>query len=98
MSGIQRYYEKSIVEGGFLGKVHAFFQIKKWFFIATLCCLLWGSAYPAIKNGYALFHIADNDIPGKFVFAGYRLAFAGFLLLVLAALSGRSIGRSSVGC
>jgi len=24
------------------------------FLIASLCCLLWGSAYPAIKNGYAL--------------------------------------------
>ncbi len=75
-----------------------FFSDKKVvFFIATLCCLLWGSAYPAIKNGYELFHIADNDIPGKLVFAGYRFAFAGLLLLALAALSGRSIGRFQRG-
>ncbi|MDG0796019.1 DMT family transporter [Pectobacterium punjabense] len=72
---------------------HFFSDKKVVFFIATLCCLLWGSAYPAIKNGYDLFHIADNDIPGKLVFAGYRFAFAGLLLLVLAMLSGRSIGR-----
>ncbi|MBS4431531.1 DMT family transporter [Pectobacterium punjabense] len=72
---------------------HFFSDKKVVFFIATLCCLLWGSAYPAIKNGYDLFHIADNDIPGKLVFAGYRFAFAGLLLLVLAVLSGRSIGR-----
>ncbi|WP_225085098.1 DMT family transporter [Pectobacterium colocasium] len=76
---------------------HFFSDKKVVFFIATLCCLLWGSAYPAIKNGYELFHIADNDIPGKLVFAGYRFAFAGLLLLVLAVLSGRSIGRFQRG-
>ncbi|POY60424.1 multidrug DMT transporter [Pectobacterium versatile] len=82
----------------FLEKRTHFFSDKKVvFFIATLCCLLWGSAYPAIKNGYELFHIADNDIPGKLVFAGYRFAFAGLLLLVLAVLSGRSIGRFQRG-
>ncbi|AVT58212.1 putative amino-acid metabolite efflux pump [Pectobacterium versatile] len=82
----------------FLEKRPHFFSDKKVvFFIATLCCLLWGSAYPAIKNGYELFHIADNDIPGKLVFAGYRFAFAGLLLLVLAVFSGRSIGRFQRG-
>ncbi|MEI7362563.1 DMT family transporter [Pectobacterium parmentieri] len=82
------------LEGLFLEKQKHFFSDKKIvFFIATLCCLLWGSAYPAIKNGYELFHIANNDIPGKLVFAGYRFALAGLLLLVLAVLSGRSIGR-----
>ena len=82
----------------FLEKRTHFFSDKKVvFFIATLCCLLWGSAYPAIKNGYELFHIADDDIPGKLVFAGYRFAFAGLLLLVLAVLSGRSIGRFQRG-
>ncbi|WP_052901451.1 DMT family transporter [Pectobacterium brasiliense] len=78
-------------------RTHFFSDKKVVFFIATLCCLLWGSAYPAIKNGYELFHIADDDIPGKLVFAGYRFAFAGLLLLVLAVLSGRSIGRFQRG-
>ncbi|WP_189339526.1 DMT family transporter [Pectobacterium peruviense] len=86
------------LEGFFLEKRTHFFSDKKVvFFIATLCCLLWGSAYPAIKNGYELFHIADNDIPGKLVFAGYRFTFAGLLLLALAVLSGRSIGRFQRG-
>ena len=40
------------------------------FLVASLCCLLWGSAYPAIKNGYALFNIAQGDIASKLVFAG----------------------------
>lgn len=51
---------------------------------ATLCCLLWGSSYPAIKSGYELFQIATDDIPSKVVFAGYRFLFAGALLLLFA--------------
>ncbi|EBS0186419.1 EamA/RhaT family transporter, partial [Salmonella enterica subsp. enterica serovar Heidelberg] len=30
---------------------------------AAFCCLLWGSAYPAIKSGYDLFQIATDGIP-----------------------------------
>jgi len=59
--------------------------------LATLCCLLWGSSYPAIKNGYALFHIAQGDIPGKLVFAGYRFVMAGMVLLAIAAASGKAV-------
>lgn len=65
------------------------------FLLATLCCLLWGSAYPAIKNGYALFGILQEDIPGKLVFAGYRFLLAGLLLLVLAAALGKPLFRIS---
>ena len=59
------------------------------FLLATLCCLLWGSSYPAIKNGYALFAIAPTDIPSKMVFAGYRFLFAGLVLLLMAAFTRR---------
>lgn len=70
----------------------AFFtQRKVVFLLASLCCLLWGSAYPAIKNGYALFHIAANDIPSKLVFAGWRFVFAGLVLLVFAAISRKPV-------
>lgn len=62
---------------------------------ATLCCLLWGSSYPAIKNGYELFHIATDDIPSKVVFAGYRFLFAGVLLLLFALAQRKPIGRLS---
>lgn len=55
------------------------------FLLATLCCLLWGSAYPAIKGGYALFGIEAGDVASKLVFAGWRFVLAGVLLLVLAA-------------
>ena len=59
--------------------------------LACLCCLLWGSAYPAIKNGYALFAIAPDDIPTKMVFAGDRFVLAGGLLLLMAALTKRPL-------
>ncbi|AHJ75514.1 DMT family transporter [Kosakonia sacchari] len=62
---------------------------------ATLCCLLWGSSYPAIKNGYELFQIATDDIPSKVVFAGYRFLFAGVLLLLFALAQRKPIGRLS---
>ncbi len=59
--------------------------------LATLCCMLWGSAYPAIKNGYELFDIATDDIAGKMVFAGYRFLCAGLVLLAMGRLGGRRI-------
>ena len=35
---------------------HPFFSDRRVvILLASFCCLLWGSAYPAIKNGYALF-------------------------------------------
>ncbi len=61
------------------------------FLLAGLCCLLWGSAYPAIKNGYALFSIAPDDIPAKMIFAGYRFVLAGLLLLAVAVLTRRQV-------
>ncbi|QBK04109.1 DMT family transporter [Hylemonella gracilis] len=70
------------------------------FLLATLCCLLWGSAYPAIKNGYALFQIAPDDIPSKLVFAGWRFVFAGLVLLLVAAATRKpvfALDRRGVG-
>ena len=53
--------------------------------LATLCCILWGSAYPSIKIGYSLFNI--NDLGSKLVFAGYRFTLAGILVLLLEAIT-----------
>ncbi|WFR61277.1 DMT family transporter [Paenibacillus amylolyticus] len=52
--------------------------------VASLCCLLWGSAYPSIKLGYIAFNILPEDIASKYVFAGYRFTLAGLLLLLLS--------------
>lgn len=68
-----------------------FTQPKVLVIVATVCCLLWGSSYPAIKIGYALLGITQNDIPSKLIFAGYRFALAGLLLLILAALSKKPV-------
>ena len=58
------------------------------FLLATFCCLLWGSAFPAIKQGYALFGIAPNDVASQMVFAGVRFVAAGGLLLLVGAAMG----------
>lgn len=58
---------------------------------ALLCCLLWGSSFPAIKTGYVLFQIAPGDVPTKLLFAGWRFLFAGLALMGVCA-----IGRKPV--
>lgn len=59
--------------------------------LATVCCLLWGSAFPFVKLGYSLFKISPNDIPSKFLFAGYRFALAGIIVLIISKLAGKKL-------
>lgn len=59
--------------------------------IATLCCLLWGSAVPAVKFGYGLIGIVPGDTPSLLLFAGIRFCLAGLLLLGYGVLTGRSV-------
>lgn len=54
---------------------------------ASLCALLWGSAYPGIKAGYELFAVGADDTPAKLVFAGVRFALAGALVLLFRLLN-----------
>jgi len=71
---------------------HHFFSDRKTVFVlATLCCLLWGSSYPAIKNGFAMFAIQPGDMAGKLVFAGWRSMLAGGVLLCVAVMSRKNI-------
>jgi drug/metabolite transporter (DMT)-like permease len=65
--------------------------------LATLCCLLWGSAYPAIKSGYALLSIGRDDTASQLVFAGWRFVLAGLLLLAMARAMGRPVLALSRG-
>ena len=58
---------------------------------ALVCCLLWGSSYPAIKSGFALFAIQPGDMAGKFVFAGWRCLLAGLVLLCAAVVSRKNV-------
>lgn len=71
---------------------HSFFSRRKVVVaLATLCCLLWGSSYPAIKSGFALFGVAPDDMAGRLVFAGWRCLLAGAVLLGVAVVSGKRV-------
>lgn len=58
---------------------------------AAFCCVLWGSSYPSIKNGYRLLEIARTDLADQVVFAGYRFVLAGLLLLGVAVALRRPV-------
>jgi drug/metabolite transporter (DMT)-like permease len=61
--------------------------------IALLCCLLWGSAVPAVKIGYGLFAIAPGDTPSLMLFAGVRFFLAGLILLAYSALTRKPVAQ-----
>ncbi len=54
--------------------------------LACLCCLLWGSATPAIKIGYEWFGIGAGDVASRILFAGVRFIIAGVLTAVFGSL------------
>lgn len=53
---------------------------------ATVCCALWGSAFPFIKIGYGLFCIASEDTASQILFAGLRFTLAGVLVILFGSL------------
>lgn len=58
--------------------------------LAVFCCLLWGSAFPAVKIGYGLLSISSTDMAEQLIFAGLRLFFAGVVTaLFRSACQGR---------
>lgn len=61
--------------------------------LALTCCLLWGSAVPAVKIGYGLFAIAPGDTPSLMLFAGTRFFLAGFILLAYSALTRKPVAQ-----
>lgn len=52
--------------------------------LAIFCCILWGSAFPAIKVGYAWFHIEGDG--SQILFAGYRFFMAGVFTFLVGCL------------
>ncbi|WP_246824646.1 DMT family transporter [Olsenella sp. HMSC062G07] len=58
-----------------------------------LCCLLWGSAFPCIKLGYALFSVTADDTGSKLLFAGVRFFLAGLMVVVLMSALRRRVVR-----
>lgn len=60
---------------------------------ALICNILWGSAYPGVKLGYAAFSVAASDWQSQLLFAGLRFCLAGLAVLVIGAAAGRSFPR-----
>lgn len=54
--------------------------------LASVCCMLWGSAIPVIKTGYRLLSLDSADTASQIVFAGIRFTLAGLLVLVFASV------------
>ncbi len=54
--------------------------------IASLCCALWGSAFPLIKIGYHSFGIASGAANSQILFAGIRFFLAGIITLIIGSL------------
>lgn len=59
--------------------------------LAMLCCFLWGSAFPTVKTGYALFNIGADDSFSQILFAGVRFALAGILVFVIGCLMSKKL-------
>lgn len=53
--------------------------------IAIFCCALWGSAFPAIKTGYAILGIQADDYFSQILFAGIRFTLAGVLTIFIGS-------------
>ncbi|WP_217588028.1 DMT family transporter [Lentibacillus saliphilus] len=68
---------------------------KKWavISIAIFCAVLWGSAFPVLKIGYAEMQMAADDTMAKVVFAGIRFLMAGLILLIALMFIGRKYLR-----
>ena len=54
--------------------------------LACLCCLLWGSATPAIKIGYEWFGIGAGEVASRILFAGVRFVLAGILTVIFGSI------------
>lgn len=58
---------------------------------AVLCNALWGSAFPMIKMGYAMYQIPADDVGGQILFAGTRFMLAGFLTILIGSILNRKL-------
>jgi drug/metabolite transporter (DMT)-like permease len=59
------------------------------FATALFCCILWGSASPAIKIAYELFKIGPSDTASRIMLAGARFIIAGVMTILFGSLISR---------
>jgi drug/metabolite transporter (DMT)-like permease len=65
--------------------------------IASLCCALWGSAFPFVKIGYKMLHINTDAANSQILFAGTRFALAGVMTIVIGSCLSKQILVPSPG-
>ena len=58
--------------------------------LASLCCLLWGSAIPFITLGYRYFGVTSSDTATQILFGGCRFFLAGFLTILFESAARKS--------
>ena len=76
-----------------LNRQHLFTWPPAVFFWALICALLWGSAFPMVKTGFAMLEI-QHSTGGKLYFAAYRFFLAGLMIFAGVLASGRPLGIS----
>ena len=67
------------------------FQRPVWVaLLAFTAAFSWGWAFPLIKLGFAEYGITQDMTASKMLFAGLRFGLAGLIILMIAAVTGRS--------
>ena len=61
------------------------------FLTAMVCCMLWGSAFPSVKIGYAMFRLNTDHIPSLLLYAGIRFTIAGVLCVLFGSLAKKKV-------
>lgn len=66
---------------------------------ATICCILWGSAFPTLKISYEMLNIGGAGYWVKLQFAGYRFLLAGLLIFIVLRLMKKDlkVPRDAIG-
>ena len=67
------------------------------FLTALFCCVLWGSASPAIKTAYELFGISQDDTDSRIMLAGARFFLAGVMTILFGSIVSRRFLRPKRG-
>ncbi|WP_051205484.1 DMT family transporter [Butyrivibrio sp. FC2001] len=61
------------------------------FLTALFCCVLWGSATPAIKIAYEIFHISSDDTASRIMLAGARFFLAGIMTVGFGSILAKKL-------
>jgi drug/metabolite transporter (DMT)-like permease len=70
----------------------------KWFtnsivvcIMASICCALWGSAFPCVKIGYQMLAITPDEINAQILYAGMRFTLAGIITIIIGSILAKRI-------